>query len=43
MSLHSKAFFLPFMLVCLATNVNAQTKNNFYNVKNFDAKAMVLI
>jgi len=38
MSLHYKAFFLIFIFFYLSTNVNAQTQNNFYNVKDFGAK-----
>jgi len=38
MSLHYKAFFLIFISFYLSTNVNAQTQNNFYNVKTFGAK-----
>ena len=38
MSLNYKAFFSPFILFYLSTNVNAQTKNNYYNVKDFGAK-----
>ena len=38
MSLNYKVSLLPLLLCCLITNVNAQTQNNFYNVKNYGAK-----